>query len=187
MKKNSHFNWYFVLAGALMLYFGISAYNRTERVQSTTRLGVELSTDVINVGGRREYRDYKFFAKEYKCLFILLNGSISRNRHKDISELKVGQKAEITIESSDLDYLNSKEAEVTVLGISVNGTSLLTARDWKINRGKYKTRILILAIFTGVLLLLNGLTSIPSKVNYVLVGLFAGIFIFLRVFDLLLY
>ncbi len=180
-------NWYFALAGALITYFGITTYNRTERVQSTTGLGVELSTDVINVGGRREFRDYKFFTKEYKCLFILLNGSISRNRHQEISELKSGQKAEIMIESSDLDYLNSKAAEVTVLGISVNGTSLLSDEEFEINRGKYKTRLFILAIFSGALLLLNGLISIPSKVNYVLVGLFAGTFIFLRVFDLLLY
>jgi hypothetical protein len=185
--KKPHFNWYFVLAGSLILYFGISAYNRAERVHSTTRLSVEFSTDVINVGGRREYRDYKFFTKEYKCQFIFLNGSISRNRHKDISELKSGQKAEITIESSDLDYLNSKVNEVTLLGLSVNGTSLLSSGEFEINRGKYKTRILIFTIFTGVLLLLNGLISIPSKVNYVLVGLFGGTFIFLRVFDLVLY
>ncbi|MBK6962503.1 MAG: hypothetical protein IPH20_00870 [Bacteroidales bacterium] len=187
MKKNSHFNWYFVLAGALILYFGITSYNRSEGVHSINLLSVELSTDMMRVGGRRAFRDYKFFTKEYKCQFIFLSGSISRNRHKDISELKSGQKAEITIESSDLDNLNSQEAEVTVLGISANGISLLTSGDWKLNRGKYKTRILILQVFSGALLLLNGLISIPSKVNYVLVGLFAGTFIFLRVFDLLLY
>lgn len=70
-KQQSNFNWYFLLAGSLILYFGLTS-NQPTIQSSLEKITVQLDKDIINVKGRRSAVDYKFWTKEYKNQFNIL-------------------------------------------------------------------------------------------------------------------
>lgn len=72
-KQKSNFNWYFLLAGILILFFGLT-YNQSTNQSSLEKITVELDKDIIMVKGRRSSIDFKFWTKEYKNQFNILNG-----------------------------------------------------------------------------------------------------------------
>ena len=107
-KQKSNFNWYFLLAGILILYFGLTN-NQSINQSSLEKIRVELNKDITNVKGRRSSVDYKFWTKEYKNQFNILNGSITRGKHEEIAELKSGQVVELYITTADLKKFKSRD------------------------------------------------------------------------------
>ncbi len=121
-KQKSNLNWYFILAGVLALYFGLSN-NQTASQPGLKKISVELYKNIVNVKGRRSSVDLKFWTKEYKCQFNILNGSITRGKHEAIANLKSGYHVDLYIASSDFENLSNEKEDVTVIGISLSGKS----------------------------------------------------------------
>lgn len=186
-KKKSNTNWYFLIAGAFLLYLGLSK-NKSSIINTPSKsIIVELSKDIVNVKGYTNKIDYKFWTKEYPNQFNILDGSISRGGHESISNLKGGQKVEILVSELDYSELDKAKKGITVMGIALNGKTLMSESEFSKNRGSYKNRLTIFSAFIGLMLLINGLTVVSKKVNYALVGIFAGAILIMRVFEIGLY
>ena len=185
-KQKSYFNWYFLIAGILILYFGLSN-NQTTRQSELKKITVELYKNITNVKGRRSSVDYKFWTKEYKNQFNILNGSITRGKHETVANLTGGQVVDLFIATSDLESLSDGKEDITVKGISLYGNPLMTTGEFYHNRGLYKFRLKIFSVFTALMLILNGLTKIPKKMNYMIIGAFIGTIIIMRIFEIGIY
>ena len=68
------------------MYFGLNNDQTTDK-PSLEKIRVELYKDITNVKGLRSSVDYKFWTKEYKNQFNILNGSISNGKHQEIADL----------------------------------------------------------------------------------------------------
>ncbi len=185
-KPKSNFNWYFLLAGVLILYFGLNNNQSTDK-PSLEKIRVELYKDITNVKGRKSSVDYKFWTNEYKNQFNILNGSISNGKHQAIADLKGGQVIELFITTTDFKNLPDSHKDIDVIGISQNGTPLVTTKEFYHNRDLYKARLKIFSVFVSIMLLLNGLTHIQSKWNYLIIGAFIGLVITMKIFEIGIY
>jgi hypothetical protein len=185
-KQKSNLNWYFLLAGVLILYFSLTN-NQTTSQTELKKITVELNKDIINIKGRRSNVDYEFWTREYKNQFNILNGSITRGKHEAIANLKSGQVVDLYISTSDFENLSDNKKDITVQGIILNGIPLMTQEEFYHNRELYKVRLMILSIFMSLMLILNGLTKIPKKINYIIIGTFIGAIIIMRFFEIVIY
>jgi hypothetical protein len=185
-KHKSNFNWYFLLAGFLILYFGLTN-NQSKKQLSLENIRVELYKDITNVKGRKSSIDYKFWTKEYKNQFNILNGSITRGKHEAIADLKGGQVVELYIMTADLKNLSDGKKDIDIIGISQNGIPLMTTEEFHHNQDLYKIRLKMFSVFTALMLILNGLTSIPNKINYIIIGAFIGAIIIMRMLEIVIY
>jgi hypothetical protein len=185
-KQKSNSNWYFLLAGFIILYFGLTN-NKTTQHSELKKLTVELYKDIANVKGRRSSVDYTFWTKEYKNQFNILDGSIARGKHETISNLKKGQKVNLYISTSDFENLSDEKEEITVIGISLSGNPLMTQDEFYHNRDLYKVRMMIFCVFAALMLILNGLIKIPNKINSIIIGTFLGSIILMRIFEVGIY
>lgn len=185
-KQKSNLNWYFLLAGIIILYFGLSNY-QTARQSELKKITVELYKDIINVKGRRSSVDYIFWTKEYKNRFNILNGSITRGKHEAIANLKGGQVVDLYITTSDFGNLSDGKENIRVEGIFLFGKPLMTQDEFYHNRELYKVRLMIFSVFTALMLILNGLTKIPNKMNYIIIGAFIVTIIIMRIFEIGIY
>lgn len=185
-KPKSSFNWYFLLAGILTLYFGLTT-NQASKQTSLEKITVELDKDIISVKGRRRHIDYKFWTKQYKNQFNILNGSITRGKDQAISDLKSGQVVDLYISTSDYNSLSDEKINIDIVGINLDGFPLITTSEFYHNRELYLFRLKIFSVFASLMLLLNGLAKIPKKMNYTIVGTFIGIIIFMRIFEIVIY
>ena len=186
-KQQTNFNWYFILTGILILYFGLTNNQQINKSSSVAKITVKLDKDIINVKGRTSSIDYKIWTKEYKNQFNILNGSINRNKYEAISELKSGQILKLYIKSSDLNNLLAGKEDIDIIGIRQNGISLMTPNEFYLNRNLYNVRIKIFSVFTALMLLLNGLTNIQKKINYIIIGVFIGAIIIMRILEIVIY
>ncbi len=185
-KQKSNFNGYFLIAGILILYFGLSN-NQSTKQSELQKITVELSKDIINVKGRRSSVDYKFWTKEYKNQFNILNGSITRGKHESIANLKGGQIVDLFITTSDLEKLSVGKEDITVRSINLYENSLMTTDEFYHNRELYRVRLKLWSVFTALMLILNGLTNIPKKLNYIIIGAFIGTIIIMRILEVGIY
>ncbi len=55
------------------------------------------------------------------------------------------------------------------------------------NRNLYRIRVIIISVFTGLLLLFNGLTTIPKDINYAVIRTFVGVIVFMRILEIGIY
>ena len=186
-KKKSGINWYFLIVGLTLLYFGFSFSKSTKRNIQSRKITVVLSKDMINVKGRKSKIDYRFFAEEYQNQFIILKGSITRGRHEDISSLKGGQEIEITIAELDFNKLGRSHEEITIMGLSINERNLMSEVEFNENRSLYKRRLAIFSFFGGLMLIFNGLILIPKKINYAIVSGFLGSILIMRILEFGIY
>lgn len=179
-------NWYFLLAGVLVLYFGLS--NTSIQNNSGLRvITITLSNDITNIKGHRSSTDYKFWTLKYPNSFHVLNGGISKGKHNSISTLKKGQEIQIWITENDHNKLGIKSEDISVKGIKLNGNYLMSKKEYFENRKMYNTRLKVLSIFAGMMLLINGFSLISNKTNYLAITIFIGMFFLMRVFDFGLY
>ncbi len=185
-KQKSKFNWYFLIAGILILYFGLSN-NQSTKQSELQKITVELYKDITNVKGRRSSVDYKFWTKEYKNQFNILNGSITRGKHESIANLKGGQIVDLFITTSDLEKLSVGKEDITVRGINLYENSLMTTDEFYHNRELYRVRLKLFSVFTALMLMLNGLTNISKKLNYIIIGIFIGTIIIMRILEIGIY
>uniref|UniRef100_UPI00404AC662 hypothetical protein n=1 Tax=Fulvivirga sp. TaxID=1931237 RepID=UPI00404AC662 len=185
-KQKSNFNWYFLLAGILVLYFGLTN-NQSTKQSSLEKITVKLDKDITNVKGRRSSVDYKFWTKEYNNQFNILNGSITRGQHEAIADLKGGQVVEVHIKTADLKNLSDGKEDIDIMGISKNGITLMTTDEFYHNRDLYKVRLKMISVFTALMLILNGLTNISRKINYIIIGTFIGAIIIMRMLEIVIY
>ena len=186
-KKKSSINWYFLIAGVLILYFGLS-HNKEARQNFELRsVTVQLSKDIINVKRRTSPIDYKFWTKEYKNQFNILDGSITRGKHETIANLKEGQVIEVFITESDFNLLRESNKDIAIKGMSINGNYLMSETEFHKNRSLYKLRRVIFSVFIGIMVLLNGLISVPKKLNYAVVGIFVGVLLIIRILEIGIY
>lgn len=168
------------------MYVGLTQ-NSTFDQSELKEITVELNKDIINVKGRRSSIDYKFWTKNYKNQFNILNGSITAGKHEAIANLKAGQKVDLLISSSDFGNLSEGKEDITIKGISLNGNPLMTKEEYYHNQKLYEIRLEIFSLFTSLMLLLNGLAKIPSKINYIISGIFIGAVIIMRIFEFGIY
>ncbi len=168
------------------MYF-VLTNNLSIKHSSLEKIIVELDKDITNVKGRRSSVDYKFWTKEYKNQFNILNGSITRGKHKAIADLKGGQLVELYITTADLKNLSEGKEDVDIIGLSQNGIPLMTTDEFYHNRDLYKLRLKIFSVFIALMLILNGLTNIPKKINYIIVGTFIGTIITMRILEIDIY
>ncbi|MVO07753.1 hypothetical protein GOQ30_01080 [Flavobacterium sp. TP390] len=185
-RQKSNLNWYFIIVGILIFYFGLTNNQETKQTE-LKKITVELYKDIIHVKGRKSSVDYKFWTKEYKNQFHILKGSITRGKHDVLSRLKGGQMVDLYLTPSDFENLSDAKEDITVIGISVQGNSLLSQDEFFHNQELYRLRLQIFSVFTALMLLLNGLTNIPKKVNYILIGTFTGAIIIMRIFEIGIY
>jgi hypothetical protein len=185
-KQKSNSNWYFLLAGFIILYFGLTN-NKSTQHSELKKLTVELYKDIANVKGRRSSVDYTFWTKEYKNQFNILDGSIARGKHETISNLKKGQKVDLYISTSDFENLSDEKEEITVIGISLFGNPLMKQSEFYHNRDLYKVRMMIFCVFAALMLILNGLIKIPNKINSIIIGTFIGSIILMKIFEVGIY
>lgn len=168
------------------MYFGLSD---TKSIKSSEleKITVELHEDIINVKGRTSSVDYKFWTKEYKNQFNILKGSISTGKYEAIANLKAGAVVELYIKTADLKKLSERKDDIDIIGISQNGTSLMTTDEFYHNRDLYKFRLKIFTVFIALMLILNGLINIKNKVNYIIIGTFVVTMIIMRIFEIGVY
>lgn len=185
-KKKFKVNWYLLAAAVIILYYNLSGA-QGKRHAEIKRISVHLSKDIINVKGSRSPTDYKFWTTEYENQFNILNGSISRGKHREISNLKRGQQIEVSISTSDYDKLKSGTTDISVRGLRVNEKTLMSTQEFSTNRKLYKKRLNLISILTGIMLLLNSLIPIPRKMNYVIVISFIGALVLMYYFKFGLY
>lgn len=185
MAKKSNRNWYFIFIGILMLYFGLSN-NVTSKRTELQKITVELENDIASAKGRST-ADYKFWTKTFKNRFNILNASVSKDKQDAVANLKKDQKVDLLIKSSDFQSLSEGKNEITVIGLSLNGNSLMTPDEFYDNREWYKIRQGLFALFLGFMLLLNGLAKIPQKINYILIGIFIAAIAIMRFFEIGIY
>ncbi|WP_289057728.1 hypothetical protein [uncultured Flavobacterium sp.] len=184
-KQKSNLNWYFIFTGILILYLSLS-YNLTSKKTELQEIRVELKNDIASAKGRGT-SDYKFWAKTFENRFNILNASVSKEKQDAVSNLKQGQKVDLLIKSSDLKKLSEGKEDVTVIGLSLNGNSLMTQDEFYHNRELYKIRQRTTAFFLAFMLFLNGLAKIPQKVNYIIIGVFIAAIIIMRFFEIGIY
>jgi len=168
------------------LYLGLSN-NQLTKQSELQKITVELYKDITNVKGRRSSVDYKFWTKEYKNQFNILNGSINRGKHESIANLKGGQIVDLFITTSDLEKLSVGKEDITVRGINLYENSLMTTDEFYHNRELYRVRLKLFSVFTALMLILNGLTNIPKKLNYIIIGTFIGMIIIMRILGIGIY
>ncbi|MBL7915544.1 MAG: hypothetical protein JNL49_10915 [Bacteroidia bacterium] len=185
-KQKSNLNWYFLVVGIFILYISLTN-NQTNRETELKKITVELYKDITLVKGRKSSVEYKFWTKEYNNQFNILNGSISKGKHEAISNLKGGQLVDLYISPSEFENLSHETENITVEGISLNGIFLMTQAEFYRNRELYKFRLEIFSVFTALMLLLNGLIKIPKKINYIIIGVFIGSIIIMRIFEIGIY
>ena len=187
-KKKFYINWYWLIAGILILYFNLSRFSISKKdIGNLDVITVNLDKDIININSRESGIEYKFRTQQYKAQFNILKGSISNVQRNDISELKKGEQIDLFIINSEIEYLDSKSEEITVHGLIKDGVSLLSVDEYYRNRKYYKIRILVIALFMSIMLIANGIIDIRSKINYVIIGLFIGLIIVFRVFHIVIY
>lgn len=87
----------------------------------------------------------------------------------------------VEIDEVDLTALHSEQNEVIVYGLSANGRSILSTEEFRLNREKYDLRKRIIGVFTGFMFLVNGLSRVSAKYNYVVIGIFALVFLVMRI------
>ncbi|MEO1513913.1 MAG: hypothetical protein AAFV95_02835 [Bacteroidota bacterium] len=184
--KKWDINWYFVLCGFVILYYGLSNNLDTREQFAVRKISIELSRDVVNVKGRNPI-DYKFWCKQYDNQFKILNGSISTGKHRLIGNLKEGQVIDIFLSNMDFKKMGHSNSSVIVRGVTLNEEPLLSPSECKRNRFLYKTRLIIATVFGGLMFLLNGLVSIPREINCALVGALFGAILIMRIFEFGLY
>jgi hypothetical protein len=187
MAKKSNINWYFLILGIIILSLSLSSTSSNDLITPSKQITIELSKDIISVKGRKSEIDYKFWTKAYQNQFNILNGSISRGKHKLISNLKEGQKLELIISKKDFHNLNHNYNNITVRGLSMNGTHLMSQNEFLNNRESYGQRIQIFSIFFATILIINALFKISKKINYILIGTFASTILIMRIFEFGIY
>lgn len=94
---------------------------------------------------------------------------------------------ELYITTADLKNLSDGKEDIDIIGISQNGVPLMTTEEFYHNRGLYKVRLKLFSVFTALILILNGLTNIPNKINYIIIGTFIGAIIIMRVLEIVIY
>ena len=186
-NKVSQFNWSYVVLGLLVLYWGVFSNTSKEIPHALIQLKVEMSSDMLEVKEKNDYRYSYFQVKEYPVEFIILIGSISPDINSKISDLRAGQKLDLKIKDSDFTELNNAETEVVVHELSAYGKTLFTAKEFQNNRALYDKRYWVLALFLGSMLLLNGFFSISSNTNLIIGGSAFLAVILMRVFQFGLY
>ncbi|WP_024769097.1 hypothetical protein [Aquimarina macrocephali] len=181
-KKKQKFIWYYVLIGLGILIWTYSRFNGIkEEVTHVENIKIQLNSNIENVTGRRNIADYRFYGKEFKARFIILDGAVNSEHRQSISDLKKGDTINIKIGKSDLSKLNSNE-DIRVYGIQVDNQILLSVIDYNSNRHKYSNRLNILFTFIGLLAILKGI-NISNKTKWIV--FIGGIifFIIARIFD----
>ena len=186
MLKKTELNWYFLVVGIFLLFLGFNN-NRTNPITDSTKITVELKQDITSVKGRRGSIDYKLWTKEYENQFNILKGSINRGNQESIAKLKKGQIIEMHISINDFHNLSNKNQSINVLAISLKGYYLLKEKDFYQNRKLYSLRLNIFLIFTSIMLIINGFKPIKTKTNYLIVGIFGGVIILMRIFEIGIY
>ncbi|WP_433830758.1 hypothetical protein [Flavobacterium anhuiense] len=184
-KQKSNINWYFIIVGILILYFSLSN-NLTSKKSELKEITVELESDIASAKGRG-IADYKFWTTEFKNRFVILNASVSKGKSDAVENLKQGQKVDLLIDLSDFKKLSEGKKDIAVIGLSLNGDPLLTQDEFYQNRQSYKIRQRISALFLALMLFLNGFGMISQKVNYVIIGIFIGAAIIMRIFEIGIY
>lgn len=186
-KHNSKTNWHFLILGIIIL--SLSLYNTSSKkpITPSKQITIELSKDIINVKGRKSEIDYKFWTKAYHNQFNILKGSISSGKRKPISKLKEGQGLDVIISKNDFYNLNNTNKDITVRGLSINGTHLMSQSEFQNNRESYGQRIQIFSIFIAIMLIINALFKISKKINYLLVGIFASTILIMKIFEFGIY
>lgn len=185
-NKKPKLNWYFLIAGTLILYFGLTT-NQTKEQIELKKISVELNKEIINVKGRRKTVDYRFWVREYKNRFVILNGSISGGKHEKISNLNGGELLDVYISNADFANLNNIKKDITVRGLYLEGKPLLTTIEFYNNRDLYKLRLKTFSVFISIMLIINGLIKIPRKTNYLIIGIFGIAILVMRVFEIGIY
>lgn len=180
-------NWFFIAGGLLLLFIGIVRLKRPQEKTELKSITVELLKDIENIKGRRSSIDFKFWTKEYENQFNILKGSITSGERQNIKELKKGQKLELLISETDIGNLGKSKKGITVRALKKEEKTLLSEEDFNKNRFAYKNRINIFAIFGGFMLFINGLKSIPNKINYLIAGIFGGLILLMKLFKFGLY
>lgn len=168
------------------MYLGLTN-NQSTKQSSLEKIRVELIEDITNVKGRKRAVDYKFWTKEYKNQFNILNGSVSTGKHQAIGDLKGGQVVELYITTKDFKNLSDGNVEIDIIGISQNGIPLMTTDEFYHNRDLYKVRLKLYSVFIALIFILNGLANIPKKANYIIVGTFFAAFIIMRILRVVIY
>lgn len=181
-KKEINKSWCLLITIVIILYFIPSTKEYELR-----KITVELESDMINVKTRKTIIDHKFWTKEYGNQFNILKGSITSGKHEAILNLKKGEVIDLFIAKSDYQLLSEEKQDITVMGIISNGEALMLPDKFYHNRRLYKIRLTIFAVFTMLMLLLNGLIKVPERVNYIIIGTFMGIIIILRIFSIWIY
>ena len=179
-------NWYFLIAGLISLFYGLKINQKIQRSESK-RITVELKNDITTVKGRQRAADYRFLTEEYDNQFVILKGSVTADKHEDISNLRGGQIIDLYISNSDFQNLSNKKENIIVVGVSVLGYDLMSKDEYYHNQEMYNLRLKIFSILIALMLLLNGLAKIPEKINYIIVGCIFGAIILMRIFEIGIY
>ena len=173
------------MTGILILYFSLSNNLQSKKTE-LQEITVELANDIASAKGRGT-ADYKFWTTTFKNRFIILNASVPKEKTNAVENLRQGQKVNLLIKSSDFENLAEGKEDIAIIGLSLNGNSLMTQDDFYHNREMYKIRQRISALFLALMLFLNGFGMISRKVNYITIGIFIGAIIVMRIFEIGVY
>jgi len=165
-ENKSRVSYGLLLFGVFILY-NAWPEEPTYNERSLKKLTIELSADAHNVRGRQARSvSYRLFAKEYPNAFTIVSGSIGKGKHEEILNLRKGQIVDCYISSSAYNELGLDEEDILLRGLSVAGQSLMSQEEFLSNRGEYEHQQSILFLVLGIMIILNGLFSIPDRYNF---------------------
>lgn len=158
--------------------------------KSSTKLNqirIELRKEVQTIKGIRGSIHYILYDKDFKNRFVIVKGSISEGNHNLIADLPIGTKVDVFIASSDYSNLGTSKNDITIRQIMVGNKVLMSKEEFSENTGLYGLRVRLVKGFTGIMLIINGLSLISKKANYLIIGIFIGLIILMRIMDIGLY
>lgn len=185
MKVKKQINWYFFLAGIIILFLNISRFQTINESQFK-KLNVHLSKDVLVKANRLSA---SLFFTELRNQFEIYSGSISYENRKIIVNLKKDQAVTIYITKEDYANLKTKKQNIQIVGLKIAGVHYIKPSPdfFDLEAKEYEIRLFVFNIFLLFMLFINSFLLIPRKINIAFVTIFIGIVIFMRVFDFGIY
>jgi hypothetical protein len=179
-------NGYFVVLGLLAVTTGF--YLPAEKIEPA-----DLTTATVTLAHNAEYSKsqwrgssvYLLRTREARADFVIdVAGGIAAN-WKPLDSLRTGDTLSIQYARGEASELNDAAKEITIYSLQKASRLYFGVAEYNASSTRYGNKLAWFTWIAGVLLLLNGLTILKDKTTYILLGVFLGACILLRMIGVL--
>lgn len=178
---------YLLAAGVLILALVFYGMLRETHQPELRKVTIKLQDKPTLINNSRGYYDFKIKGKEHCCFFYVPKGRLSQGFHKKVAEMNGENYVTLTVDSNEFNVHKMDCDKVIVYGIQYKNENLLTGPESLENDEQYNTRIRIIGLFIGLLLILNGLKKPSSRFNVIVISVFLLSLLVMHYFEVILY